>query len=179
LSCLYKYFENKIIGVKNMSKILLAVAIIVMIMATGMLASAVEPKGTEAIVRPETIAVPVSEAEKGTEIAVTQSSQSSQSSGIALTKTQGNLGMVIGRYGPIDLCSGCSKAFRIDWGKLGSFPKTPIVTDSLEVDYLINANAVYSLGMDRGYTTTKRFDARLKSHSGSLTQAYIDYIAIR
>lgn len=157
-----------------MSKILLAVAIIFMIIATGMLANAAEPKGPEAIAGTENVAASISEAEKGIEIAVTQSS------GTAKTNAQGNEYIIRawGRYGPIDLCSGCTSSYRIYWGPL-SFLGTPVVTDSLEVDYELNGNAVYSLGMDRGYITKKRFDARLKSHSGALTGAYINWVATR
>lgn len=82
-----------------------------------------------------------------------------------------------GKYGPVSLPQGWSAYYRIYYP--GSFLGQPSVVDSLAVAYPDNIFTIYSLGRDRGYSVLSRFDARLAVHSGSLSSAYIDWVAIR
>ena len=83
--------------------------------------------------------------------------------------------MAWGRYGPFNLNSGASAYKTVYYG--GSMGGTPIVVCSLEMPIPWNQKAF--VNADSGYIKYNKFDARVTSVSGSLSGAYIDYIAIR
>jgi len=171
-----------IIKEKNMSKIILAIAVIFMIMATGMVASAADDKGSVDVyvgtsANPEVVAKDISMSEKevakGSAVAVTTTSGK-----VIGGKTKEGKEYVIrawGRSGPVSVSQGYTGWRRIYFG--GSFLGSPIVTDSLNIGG--NRGAIYSIGTDAGYTTTTKFDARLTAHSGSISGSYIDWVATR
>ena len=83
--------------------------------------------------------------------------------------------MAWGRYGPFNLNSGASTYKTVYYG--GSMGGTPIVVCSLEMPWPWNQKAF--VNADKGYIKYNKFDARVTSVSGSMSGAYIDYIAIR
>lgn len=166
-----------------MPKTILTIAIIFMIMATGMLASAKEDKessdvqvytGTSAsseVVKD--ISLSEKEAIKGSAAKVTTYSSQEK------RKTETGKEYIVrawGRSGPISLPQGYTGWRRIYFGGY-YFLGSPIVTDSLNIGG--NRGAIYSLGTDAGYTTTTKFDARLTAYSGSISSSYIDWVATR
>lgn len=155
----------------DMSKIVLAIAVVLMMMATATLTNA--EKGSAQTESGATNNA-ASEATKSDK-AVSESSDGGKSTG----QKEGREYLIRawGRYGPVSLAQGWSAYYRIYYP--GSFLGQPSVVDSLAVAYPGNIFTIYSLGRDRGYSVNSRFDARLAVHSGSLSGAYIDWVAIR
>ena len=160
-----------------MSKIVWAVAVIFMMMASATLVAATESKGAAST---ESGAVNAVSGAAKPEGAVAEGSVGSQA--VAGKNSEGReyLARAWGKYGPLNLNEGWSAYYRIYYTTIyGPFLGQPSVVDSLAVRYPQDIFTSYSLGRDAGYSTTRRFDARLYAHSGSLTNAYIDWVAIR
>lgn len=155
-----------------MSKIVLAIAIVFMMVATATLVSA--EKGAAGTESGATNSV-------GSATAKPESAASENTvGGKAIAKNAEGREYLIrawGRYGPVSLSEGWSAFYRIYYP--GSFLGQPSVVDSLAVRYPQDIFTSYSLGRDRGYSVLSRFDARLAVHDGSLVGAYIDWVAIR
>jgi hypothetical protein len=145
----------------NMSKIVWAVAIILMIMAPVVMAEDSKPGAV---------------AEKGSPKAV-KSFAVGPAGGDASSAVLGTQ-MAWGRYGPISLGPSNTAYWRIYYG--GSFSSSPTVGDMLNVRYPADIWTVYSLGADAGYTYVSSFDARLRTYYGSVGYpSYIDWQAFR
>ncbi len=139
-----------------MSKKILVVSIILVIMLTAAVSAAVDAKGKPAKTKPFTS---------------TYIGSSGQEAVYNFPQ------IAAGRYGPVNLTAGSSTFKRINFG--GSFSGQPAVVASLEVRYPGDINTIYSIGLDKGYVTNSYADVRITTHAGSLTEAYIDWIAIR
>lgn len=154
-----------------MSKIVLAIAVIIMMMTTATLVGAEKDSVQKESGIDSNTATESSKPDKGISEVT--------GSGKVTEKAEAGREYIIrawGKYGPIWQGQGTSAWYRIYYP--GRFIGQPSVVDSLAVgwpDYW----TVYSLGRDRGYSVLNRFDARLMVHSGSVSDGYIDWIAIR
>lgn len=168
-----------------MSKIVLAIVVIFIMMTTGMLASAAA-EAKEAAQQANGGAI---EAATVSNTAMTSSDATKGAANGAAAVTPGKVAVKTeagkealirawGSYGPVSVSAGYNNYRRIYFpGSFVGIPNMQVTT--VVPNSLSGRGAIYSVGVDNGYTYPNRFDARLTVHTNGLSGAYISWLATK